>query len=497
MFGRLLTSLVAAVGVTLIVIVVLVLEDRRELTMRVGGVGDTSRRIAELTNALIALDSEARAESLARLTSEPTFISGQGQPEERPPPRERDLDAIERSFTDELHSQLGSAYPISITPARPETTSVIRLLTGPGPRDQMPGPPPRFERPDDIGPPNEMRPPPEPPDREGSRGPPGPRGGPDRGLMDITVSLPSGADLVFRVSPPRRDPPLPVQLFIQLGILTLVLALVLYLVTRNITRPLSELAQAADGIGRTARHAKLPEKGVREIRDATRAFNTMQDRLLRYLDSRTRVLAAMSHDLRTPLTRLRLRIEALEDPAQREPFEADLDEMENLVGSALGLFKGFDDTEAFELTDVEALLATLRAEFTEMGANVSVEGRARQPIFAKPRAFKRCFSNLIANAIKFGTMATVLIEDGDALVIRIRDDGPGIPEASLEQVFEPFFRLESSRNRDTGGTGLGLTIARDIVQSHGGTLVLRNLPGAGLEAIVTIPRDGDHSTGSP
>jgi signal transduction histidine kinase len=125
-----------------------------------------------------------------------------------------------------------------------------------------------------------------------------------------------------------------------------------------------------------------------------------------------------------------------------------------------------------------------------MGADVVIEGRARQPIFAKPRALKRCFGNLIGNAVKFGNRATVEIDDGDVLVIRIRDEGPGIPEANLEQVFEPFFRLETSRNRDSGGTGLGLTIARDIVQAHGGTVTLRNLPSGGLEATVTLPRDG-------
>jgi len=478
MFGRLLASLLAAVGITLIVIVLLVLEDRRELTMRVGGVGDTSRRIAELTNSLMAMDAASRAAELARLTAEPTFIGDQERPEDRPPRRRGNLAQVQHSFASEVRSQLGDTYSIAVTPAHPEATSVIRLITGGGPRDQGAAPPPRLEPRDDFGPADVMGPPRDP------------HGGPDRGLLDINVTLPDGQDLVFRVSPPHRDPPVPVPLFIQLGILTVVLGIVLFLVTRNITRPLSELAQAAEGVGRSTRHPPLPEKGVREIRNATRAFNTMQDRLLRYLDSRTRVLAAMSHDLRTPLTRLRLRIEALEHPAQRERFEADLDEMENLVGSALGLFKGLDDNEAFELTDVEALLATLRAEFTEMGSHVIVEGRARQPIFAKPRALKRCFSNLIGNAVKFGSRASVVIDDGDALVIRICDDGPGIPEASLEQVFEPFFRLETSRNRDSGGTGLGLTIARDIVQAHSGAVTLRNLPGGGLEATVTLPRDG-------
>ncbi len=481
MFGRLFASLLAAVGVTLIVIVVLVIEDRRELSMRVGGVGDTSRRIAEVATGLAEMEADARALEIVRLAAAPTLIAGSGRFDPGPPPRAPDLAAISRSFTSELSERLGSDYRVSVERARHGASRVIRLVM---PRGRPPGPPPSdrhdgFAMSDPMGPP--------PPDH-GERGPPpGPEGGPD--LLDITVTLPDGDDVVFRVSPPRREPPLPIPLFTQLAILTLVLAVVLYLVTRSITRPLSDLAQAADAIGRSVHHPPVPERGVREIRDATRAFNTMQDRLLRYLDSRTRVLAAMSHDLRTPLTRLKLRVETLDDPGQRGRFAADLDEMENLVASALGLFKGVDDDETLELTDIEALLATLRTEFTEMGANVTLEGRARQPILGKPRALKRCLSNLIANAVKFGTRAHVVLEDGAELVIRIRDDGPGIPEASLEQVFEPFFRLESSRSRDSGGTGLGLTIARDIAQAHGGTVVLRNTPKGGLEAIVSLPRE--------
>ncbi len=278
------------------------------------------------------------------------------------------------------------------------------------------------------------------------------------------------------------------QLFAELGILAIVLAIVLYLVTRNITRPLSALAQAADATGRSVHHPALPEMGVREIRNVTRAFNTMQDRLLRYLDSRSRVLAAMSHDLRTPLTRMRLRVEKVENRALSERFNADLDEMEALVNGALGLFKGLDDQEAFEATDLNLLLATLEKEFAELGSKVVITGRAQEALSVKPRALKRALSNLIANAIKFGSRAEVHVEDGPEVVIRVADDGPGIPSESLDQVFEPFFRLEASRNRDSGGAGLGLTIVRDVLQAHGGTVALRNLAPHGLEAVIILPR---------
>ena len=186
--------------------------------------------------------------------------------------------------------------------------------------------------------------------------------------------------------------------------------------------------------------------------------------------------------------RLRLRVESVSDNDLRDRFSTDLDEMESLVHGALGLFKGLDDDEKFESIDVNALLTMLQTEFTEMGARVTVSGQASAPVSVKPRALKRCLTNLVENAVKFGSKADLLVEDGPALVIRVRDDGPGIPAHSLEQVFEPFFRLESSRSRDTGGTGLGLTIARDVAQAHGGTLILNNLPERGLEAVLTIPR---------
>jgi signal transduction histidine kinase len=215
----------------------------------------------------------------------------------------------------------------------------------------------------------------------------------------------------------------------------------------------------------------------------------MQDRLHRYLDSRTRVLAAMSHDLKTPLTRLRLQVETqIEDPALQARFGKELDEMESMVRGALALFRGLNDEEALEPVDVNLLLDTIRGEFVEMGKDVTVEGRALTPIPGKPQALKRCITNLVGNAVNFGARAHVIVRDGENLEISVCDEGPGIPPEELEKVFEPFYRLESSRNRDTGGTGLGLSIARDVAQAHGGAVVLRNRPEGGLEARLTLPR---------
>jgi signal transduction histidine kinase len=446
MFGRLAAALVLVVGVMLAVIVALILRDRGELSMRVGGVGDSSHRIEYLTRRLAALDGNARATERERLSGDAELRM---EPERYPGRTlsRHEVAAIERAFVAELHDRLGDQYKVSVNriDRHRHNTDLILLV----------------------------------PDKRRADG---------TTALDVSVGLPDGYTLIFRVAAPMPDPPLPWQLFVQLGVLTLVLGIVLFLVTRGITRPLSKLALAADAVGQSVRHPPLAEEGVREIRDATRAFNTMQDRLLRYLDSRTNVLAAMSHDLRTPLTRMRLRVEAVSEERLRTRFAADLDEMEALVHGALALFKGLDDDERFEPVDMNELLSTLVAEYSEIGAAISLEGKALAPVQGKPRALKRCLRNLVDNALKFGQRAMIGVDDGDALVIRVADAGSGIPEEFLERVFEPFYRLESSRNRDTGGTGLGLSIARDVVQTHGGSVSLRNCPEGGLIAELRLPR---------
>jgi signal transduction histidine kinase len=446
MFGRLAAALVIVVGIGLAVMLALILRDRAELSMRVGGVGDSSHRIAYLTHRLEALDRDSRAAERRHLAADKDL---RVEPDRYPGRtlNRHEVAAIGRAFVAELKDRLGERYAITLD----------RIRRGSPRRDLIHLVP-------------EHRP------ASGTT------------ALDVSVGLPDGDTLTFRVAAPLPDPPLPWPLFLQMGVLTLVLAGVLFLVTRSITRPLSKLALAADAVGKSVRHPPLTEEGVREIRDATRAFNTMQDRLLRYLDSRTNVLAAMSHDLRTPLTRLRLRVESVADERLHARFSADLDEMEALVWSALALFKGLDDDEKFESVDVNALLDTLVAGYAELGAPVALEGKAQDFLQAKPRALKRCLGNLVDNALKFGQRATIQVEDADALVIRIADDGPGIPEDMLERVFEPFYRLESSRSRDTGGTGLGLSIARDVAQAHGGSLTLRNRPERGLIAELRLPR---------
>jgi signal transduction histidine kinase len=224
-------------------------------------------------------------------------------------------------------------------------------------------------------------------------------------------------------------------------------------------------------------------------RRAAHAFNTMQSRLARFIGDRTRIFAAMSHDLKTPITRLRLRAELLDDPATRAKFAADLAEMESMVGSTLDFLRGLENAEPPKPIDMAALLESLQADFSEGGGKVSVEAGALRPYPGRAQALKRCLANLVENALKYGGTARVIATDGaDRLEIRIRDEGPGIAPAELERAFDPFYRLEASRNRETGGTGLGLTIARSIARGHGGDVVLGNHPEGGLEATVTLPR---------
>jgi signal transduction histidine kinase len=290
------------------------------------------------------------------------------------------------------------------------------------------------------------------------------------------------------LAPPPGPPPSS-RLIFDIA-LRLVTVIVLSLIAvRFVTRPLSTLASAAEALGRDIHHPPLDEKGTVEVRRAAHAFNTMQARLIEYIQERTRILAAVSHDLKTPITRLRLRTELLHDLEVQAKFARDLEEMEAMVSATLDFTRGLDQVEAQREVDVMALLESLQADAQDMGKKISIDGDTRRPIKAYPQSLKRCISNLLENAVKFGSEARVSVEDsGQMLVIRISDDGPGVPEAEMGRVFEPFYRVEASRNRATGGTGLGLSIARNNARAQGGDVTMRNRPEGGLEVTLTLPR---------
>ncbi|MGK9168701.1 HAMP domain-containing protein [Inquilinus limosus] len=260
------------------------------------------------------------------------------------------------------------------------------------------------------------------------------------------------------------------------------------ILVRALGAPLRDLVRAADAIGR-GRPVPVAVEGPLEVRRLARALNAMQDRLARLIADQTQALAAVSHDLRTPIGRLRLRTDLLEDRPLQAEMQADLDEMEAMVGSVLAYLKGDVDPEPPRPVDLVALLTTLVDAATDAGQDVAYDGPPRAVVQARPLMLKRAFANLIDNAVKYGGSARVALQCNEAdITVAVADDGPGIPEAELERVREPFRRVEGSRNRATGGVGLGLAIAVQAVEREGGRLSLVNRSGGGLTAEVTLPR---------
>ncbi len=257
---------------------------------------------------------------------------------------------------------------------------------------------------------------------------------------------------------------------------------------RGLTAPYAVLAAASERLGRDINAEALPERGPREVRAAAHAFNLMQERLKKSFADRDQLVAAISHDLRTPTTRLRLRAEFIDDPDQRARMLADLDEIETMTRSVLAFASGSAQPEARETIDLVSLLRSLCDDLPGATLCLSSDTPGRVGYWAQPVALRRCIANLIDNAIKYGSAARVALSvDRSAVRIVVDDDGPGIPAAETENVFRPFRRLEVSRNRETGGTGLGLTIARAVARAHGGDVVLSNRPGGGLRAEVVLP----------
>jgi signal transduction histidine kinase len=315
------------------------------------------------------------------------------------------------------------------------------------------------------------------------------RGGPHGPVLRTEVQLRDGRWARFDTELEQAAAGLPWRLALTLAVLSIAVLVLSFVAVRWVTRPLHVLAQAADALGKDINRPALSEEGPLEIQQAARAFNTMQRRLSRFIEDRTRILAAMSHDLKTPITRMRLRADLLDDEETRQRFEADLKEMEAMVTDALEFMRGLGGNEARQAVDVSALLESLQSDNEAMGRTMLVQGRARTPYPAVVSLLKRCLGNLVDNAVLYGDSVTVKVEDTpQCLTLRMLDEGPGIPQAELEKVFEPFHRLEGSRSRETGGTGLGLTIARNIAQMHGGDIKLHNRSGRGLEAVLTLPR---------
>ena len=268
----------------------------------------------------------------------------------------------------------------------------------------------------------------------------------------------------------------------------LAIVLISLLVAHMATKPLRRLAQAAHDLGRNIEHPPLPvNSGSTEVKQASIAFNSMQSNIRNHIQERTYMLAAIAHDLQTPLTRLRLRLEKVADEDLRARLVADLSATLDMVKEGLDFARSTNTEEPFELVDIDSLIEAICNDATDAGAEVTFSGKLGKPILACPHILRRCINNLLDNAIKYGGSAHVTVhQEGNKAIVTIVDGGPGIPEAQLEAVFQPFKRIEGSRSRNSGGTGLGLTIARIIAEKHHGSIKLSNMATLELGLIAKL-----------
>jgi signal transduction histidine kinase len=314
--------------------------------------------------------------------------------------------------------------------------------------------------------------------------------GPFGGFRDLQVAvpLPDGQWLSFATALPESGPSFSQQFLLSIGLMAAIILAVSVWAVQRVTAPLATLSAAAERLGNDLNAPPVPETGSVETRQASRAFNAMQARLRALIENRTRILAAISHDLRTPLTLLRLRAEGVPDEAERKKMLDTIAEMDAMIAATLAFARDEAAGEPRRSTDVTALLASLADDMADTGLPVTMQ--PAQPVVCEcqPASLKRALSNLLDNAVKYGKRARAAIRSTpQAVEITIDDEGPGIPEDELGRVFQPFYRVEGSRSRETGGIGLGLAIALSVVQAHGGALTLANRPAGGLRATVTLP----------
>ena len=319
-------------------------------------------------------------------------------------------------------------------------------------------------------------------------------GSEDHSRVAVALQMPEGQWLLAELSMRPVWPWHSNAFLATFGIMSVVAAMLTLWAVRRLVEPVATLAGAAEALGRDVNAPPLPESGPAELATAAAAFNTMAARIRRFVEDRTFLLTAIGHDLRTPITRLRLRAEFMDDDDQRQRMLADLDELEAMVNATLAFGRDATASEPAGPVDLAALVNTVLTEAgdtrPELPAEaVSYAGPDHLTITARPVALKRALTNLVANALNYGGTARVRLMPPEAglVVLHVDDDGPGIPPDELERVFLPFQRLEPSRNRETGGMGLGLPITRNIARAHGGDVTLQNRPEGGLRATLALP----------
>ncbi|MEM7403671.1 MAG: ATP-binding protein [Pseudomonadota bacterium] len=312
---------------------------------------------------------------------------------------------------------------------------------------------------------------------------------PRRALQIAASVLPANGERWLNVETvvPAPAPPWTGRLLVVLtatGVLTILLVVLL---VRRAMRPLGELSEAAERFGTGDHSVVVAERGPEDVRATIRAFNTMRTRLVEFVQSRTRMLAAVSHDLRTPLTSMRLRAEMVDDERIREKLCTSLEEMQEMVEATLSFVREDASSEAAQDVQLDTLVETVCADFRDMGADVATNASSGLIAHCRPLAMRRALRNIIENALKYGHFARVDVASvSGSAAISVTDGGPGIPDDALERVLQPFVRIEESRSRATGGIGMGLAIAQSIMKSHGGELAIENLD-AGLKVSLRLP----------
>jgi signal transduction histidine kinase len=306
-----------------------------------------------------------------------------------------------------------------------------------------------------------------------------------------SVQMTDGRWLNVETLLPRASPAAALPSLIGTGVMAVAISVIVVLMIRRMTRPMADLAAAAERLGRGEAVPPVPERGPADVRQTTRAFNRMHGRLQRFVQDRTRMLAAISHDLRTPLTSLRLRAEFVDDEETRTKILETLDEMERMTEATLAFAREEARREDTRTVDLAALVDSLCEDLRDLDMDVTYSGPPSLLYPCRSVSLKRAVRNLIENAVTYGRRARVMLGRADQEVrVAIDDDGRGIPEADFERVFAPFVRLEESRSQETGGIGLGMAIARSIVRGHGGDITLANLPEGGLRVTIHLPRIG-------
>ena len=304
----------------------------------------------------------------------------------------------------------------------------------------------------------------------------------------LAIELRDSSWVVFIATHRDWGEPQPAQIAMALGFVALSILAALVLATYFLSKPIRHFAEELRRIGGDPRAGPVRESGPRELRAAIAAFNALQAQLRTFIEDRTVMLAAMSHDLRTPLTKIRLRGEFIEDDDERSRLFRDVDDLQAMADSALSFFRDDYKDEQATAFDFAGLLRTIADDYGDQGKPVFYTGPDRFAFSGRPFSLRRACMNLVDNALKYGNSAELEFNcSATQITVEVSDEGPGIPPHALEQVFTPFFRLEQSRNRATGGMGLGLTSARAVIQAHGGDIALRNRQGGGLVARITMP----------